>query len=155
MRIIKMKIEIKEIKDEDDENIIDTSKEKLKFLNNNKLVSNSVNNDYNKYLTASLIKQIDEDKSINFKDKLIKISKIPIFKIANYMDDKLIHSDSIIPSIESKVIFNNKINIISIISKSNECLYKSILFNLEISVTFTYELKQFITKYIVDKVDEL
>ena len=69
----------KEIKDEDDENIIDTSKEKLKFLNNNKLVSNSVNNDYNKYLTASLIKQIDEDKSINFKNKLIKISKIPIF----------------------------------------------------------------------------
>ena len=38
MEIIKMnrnKIE-KEIKEEDDENIIDTSKEKLKFLNNNK-----------------------------------------------------------------------------------------------------------------------
>ena len=31
MRIIKMTIEIKEIKDEDDENIIDKSKEKLKF----------------------------------------------------------------------------------------------------------------------------
>ena len=114
-----------------------------------------MNNYYNKYLTASLIKQIDEDKSINFKNKLIKISKIPIFKTANYMDDKIIHSDSIIPSIGSKVIFNNKINIISIISKSNECLYKSILFNLEISVAFTYELKQFIAKYIVDKVGEL
>ena len=87
----------KEIKDEDDENIIDTSKEKLKFLNNNKLVSNSVNNNYNKNLNASLIKQKDEDKSIIFKDKLIKISKIPIFKTANYMDDKIVHSDSIKP----------------------------------------------------------
>ena len=71
------------------------------------------------------------------------------------MDDKIVNSDSIKLSIGSKVIFNNKINIISIISKSIECLYKSILFNLEISVAFTYELKQFIDKYIIDKVNEL
>ena len=58
-----------------------------------------MNNNYNKNLNASLIKQKDEDKSIIFKDTLIKISKIPIFKTANYMDDKIVHSDSIKPSL--------------------------------------------------------
>ena len=97
MEIIKMnrnKIE-KEIKEEDDENIIDTSKEKLKFLNNNKLLFNSVNNNYNKNFNIPLIKQKNEDKSINFKDKLIKISKIPRFKTANYIEDKIVFSYSL------------------------------------------------------------
>ena len=88
-------------------------------------------------------------------NNIVNYPKYEILSINNFHDPNSPPIITHIPNIKDKLIVNNKYKRIPIFSSKNDCLFISILKNLELPTVFVKEIKVFLSKYTEENLSDI